>query len=104
MDSIVHRDLQNYAKWQLLYTWMPYLNDDIVNDYYQFQLLNNPLAQVPSTRNQACMTVLQVVMPYALGRVFAESILPNNSKVTLIHMCVCRYLRMCMFVYVCVCG
>ena len=47
------------------------------------------------------MTVLQVVMPYALGRVFAESIVPNNSKVTLIHIYICVYV--CMYICVCVC-
>ena len=71
----MYRDLQNYAKWQLLSTWITYLNDDIVNDYYEFQLLN-----------EFCIDILQWAMPYALGRVYAESVLPNNSKVTLIHM------------------
>ena len=78
---------------------MTYLKDDIVNDYYEFQLLNNPLAQVPSTRNEFCIDILRRAMPYALGRVYAESVLPNNSKVTLIHMhmyvCVCTYMHVC---------
>ena len=66
---------------------MPYFNQNMVNAYYKFQLLNNPLGQVPNTRNEFCIDFLHSAMPYALGRVFAESLLPINSKVNVL-LCV----------------
>ena len=63
---------------------MPYLNENMVNAYYKFQLFNNPLGQVPSTRIEFCIDFIQSAMPYALGRVFAESLLLKGSKVIVI--------------------
>ena len=66
---------------------MPYFNQNMVNAYYKFQLLNNPLGQVPNTRNEFCIEFLHSAMPYALGRVFAESLLPKHTKVNVL-LCV----------------
>ena len=63
---------------------MPYLHESMVNAYYKFQLLNNPLGQVPNTRNELCIDFIHSAMPYALGRVFAESLLPINTKVNVL--------------------
>eukprot|EP00731_Ephydatia_muelleri_P003774 Em0001g3774a len=86
LSNFSNIDLLNYAKWQLFYTWMPYLHESMVNAYYKFQLLNNPLGQVPNTRNELCIDFIHSAMPYALGRVFAESLLPINTKDTATQM------------------
>ena len=83
-----HRHLQDYAKWQLLYYWMPFLKQDMANLYYEFQRLTNPSSPVPLTWNEQCMQDVQRMMPYALGRVFAQYLLHNNSKVHFL-LCYC---------------
>ena len=86
LSNFSNTDLQNYAKWQLFNTWMPYLNENMVKTYYKFQLLNNPLGQVPNSRKEFCIHFIQRAMPYALGRVFSESLLPNSAKDTAAQM------------------
>ncbi len=75
--------LENYAKWQVIYPLLKFLGDGYVNAYYTFMLNANPGAEVLTERNDMCIDVLEKVMPIALGRVYAEFILPEGSRVSL---------------------
>ncbi len=75
-------DLENYAKWQLLWSLMELLDDQCVEAYYRLKRDTNPRAQIPTDRNQMCIGILETIMPVGLSRVYAQFVLPEGSVVS----------------------
>ena len=73
--------LENYAKWQL--TWELsniFIPDNAITEsliYLQEVLLGKPSLR----EKQLCVEVVNDVLPIALGRLYAEHILPSGYKV-----------------------
>ena len=72
--------IENYALWQLIRSYIPYLGDNFTAAYYNFSKSVQGSGQLP--RNQTCISYVQSVMPMALARIYALSVLPNGTKVS----------------------
>ncbi len=77
-------NLENYAKWQLLWSQLQFLDDQCVEAYYRLKRDTNPRAQIPTDRNEMCIGVLETFMPVGLSRVYAQFVLPEGSAVSAI--------------------
>ena len=69
LSLVFKRTLQNYAKWQLLNSKLKL-----------FAAVTEGLSS--SSNDFFCLAIVNELMPIALGRVFAEYILPTNTKVS----------------------
>ena len=74
--------LTNYAKWQIVFNTLQYLDDNCVAAFIALKKLDNPTEPLSLERSDLCVSVVEENMPLALGRVFAEFILPPESVVS----------------------
>lgn len=70
--------LENYAKWQLINGYLPFLSDDFINVYYAFTKTTAGSGEQP--RYKTCIGVVQNLMPLALARPYSQYILPEGTK------------------------
>ena len=70
--------LENYFKWHLAKVYVPYLGDDFLSMYYQFQKLVRGEGQ--PERYLTCITIIERVAPMPLARLFTNYILPPGTK------------------------
>lgn len=70
--------LENYAKWQLIISYIPKLSSHFVSTVDTFLL--NTTGQGSRQRYQTCLSVVQQIMPIALARPFTDYILPPGTK------------------------
>lgn len=79
----VCRTLENYAKW--IMTWQVsdiFLPDSTIRE--SLILFRQSVLGEPSMdQQQQCVQIVENVLPLALGRVYAEYILPSGYKVIL---------------------
>ena len=78
-DCGLHSTLENYAKWQLILSYIPTLSSDFVSAFDSFSLATT--GQGLRQRYQTCLSVVEAVMPIALARPFTDYILPPGTKV-----------------------
>ena len=75
--------LENYAKWQV--TWhlsQIFLSDSTIQ--YSIRALKEAAMGEPSMgERRECVKLVEKIMPIALGRVYADKILPSGYKVAL---------------------
>lgn len=67
------RTLQNYAKWQLINSKLK-----------MFATITNGLSN--SSNDLYCLATVKQLMPAAVGRVFAEYVLPSGTKVSYFYI------------------
>ena len=73
----------NYAKWQVFYAALPYLDDISVASYDKFLKATDPSEATPSEREEICFKkVLGGFMPLALARIHADYVLDEKSVVS----------------------
>eukprot|EP00731_Ephydatia_muelleri_P014446 Em0008g166a len=84
LNSTNSSTIENYALWQLIRSYIPYLGDNFTAAYYNFSKSVQGSGQLP--RNQTCISYVQSVMPMALARIYALSVLPNGTKEDLVTM------------------
>ena len=70
--------LENYFKWHLATAYIPYLGDDLISVYYQFQKLVRGEGQ--PERFLTCIAVIERVAPMPLAHLFTNYILPPGTK------------------------
>ncbi len=61
---------------------MELLDDVCVDAYYSLERDTNPRAKIPTDRNEMCIGILETIMPVGLGRVYAQFVLPEGSRVS----------------------
>ena len=89
--SLVCSVLTNYAKWQVVYNTLQYLDTNCVAAFVALKKLANPTQPSSLERGDQCISVVEKNMPLALGRVFAEFILPPESIVSYTRLCIQKY-------------
>ena len=62
--------LENYAKWQFIAFFIPYLSQPFVDAYYTFQQIGEP------ERTKTCIQVVQYAYPMATARPYIENVFP----------------------------
>ncbi|XP_064384785.1 endothelin-converting enzyme homolog isoform X2 [Halichondria panicea] len=70
--------LENYAKWQLIRSYIPYLSDNFVNVYYAFTKTTQGSGE--QQRYKTCIGVVQDLLPIALARPYSKYVLPQGTK------------------------
>ena len=83
--------LENYAMWQFIFQYFPYLGQDYLNAYGVYS--GKIGLSIQPQRYATCVQVAQSIMPMALARPYTDSVLPAGSKVShvqhalRVHMC-----------------
>ena len=62
--------LENYAKWQFISFFIPYLSQPFLDAYYIFQHIGEP------KRTKTCIQFVQLAYPMATARPYIESVYP----------------------------
>lgn len=76
--------IENYALWQLIRSYIPYLGENFTGAYYNFSQKVQGSGQLQ--RYQTCISYVQSVMPMALARIYTLNVLPNGTKEDLVTM------------------
>ena len=73
--------LENYAKWQLFRLFLDVLppSSDFVEQLVDFR--EKILGKATPEQRLSCVRQVQLVLPLALGRVYADNILPPGTRV-----------------------
>jgi len=75
--------LENYAKWTLMQNYQLYVAPCNTPAASAYNAIRQAVMGVIGTeRSQACVAVVEQIMPLALARVFYEYILPVGSRVS----------------------
>ena len=72
--------LTNYAKWQLIQRYLPYLDDPCLNAYLEFRGATT-LSPVPQNRSEMCIEMAWRDLTFAMTRLFVDFALPEDSRV-----------------------
>ena len=78
--------LENYAKWQLIQGFLPYLGENFTTPMYKFTQVTQGSGQ--KERYKTCISTVQSVLPIALARPYTEFVLMNGTKVSGASFCV----------------
>lgn len=70
--------LENYAKWQLVKQYLPYLSEDFAKAYSTFTLATQGRGE--GERFETCVNVVQEALPIALARPYSQFVLPPGTK------------------------
>ena len=70
---------ENYFKWQLVHTYLPYLGTNHLQAIHSFHQATEGVA-ADSSRAFTCISALQTVVPYTLARLYTKYILPNGTR------------------------
>ena len=83
--------LENYALWQLVYQYLPYLDLRFLTAH-----------TVQPQRYTICIEVAQTIMPMALARPYTDYVLPTGTKVSSgVKGCFCGLLHGILYIHVC---
>jgi len=70
--------LENYAKWQLILGFIPYLGENFTTPYYKFMLDTQGSGKLE--RYKTCISTVQMILPIALARPYTDFVLMNGTK------------------------
>jgi len=84
----IHSTLENYAKWQLILGFIPYLGENFTTPYYKFMLDTQGSGKLE--RYKTCISTVQMILPIALARPYTDFVLMNGTKVCLHVGSCCR--------------
>eukprot|EP00731_Ephydatia_muelleri_P016049 Em0009g473a len=70
--------LENYALWQLVYQYLPNLDQRFLTAYTDYSAVVG--LSVQPQRYTTCIGVAQTIMPMALARPYADYVLPTGTK------------------------
>ena len=92
--------LENYALWQLVYQYLPYLDQRFLTAYTDYSAVVG--LSVQPQRYTTCIGVAQTIMPMALARPYADYVLPTGTKVSSgVKVCFCGLLHVsCTYMFV----
>ena len=76
--------LENYAMWQLIYQYIPYLDQRFLGAYAVYSGVVG--LSVQPQRYTTCIGVAQDIMPMALARPYTDFVLPAGTKVINLHV------------------
>ena len=88
--------LENYAMWQFIFQYFPYLGQDYLNAYGVYS--GKVGLSIQPQRYATCVQVAQSIMPMALARPYTDSVLPAGSRLVMSsmrYMCTCAVKVMC---------
>ena len=84
--------LENYALWQLVYQYLPYLDQRFLTAYTDYSAVVG--LSVQPQRYTTCIGVAQTIMPMALAMPYADYVLPTGTKVSSgVKVCFCGLLH-----------
>ncbi|KAL5491618.1 hypothetical protein EMCRGX_G016936 [Ephydatia muelleri] len=78
LNETSNATLENYAMWQFIFQYFPYLGQDYLNAYGVYS--GKVGLSVQPQRYATCVQVAQSIMPMALARPYTDSVLPAGSK------------------------
>lgn len=73
--------MKDYAKWQLLYQYLSYVDTETLSIANEIQRI--AFGKNDDERAITCVQVVEEVVPLALSRVFVENLLPDGVTVRL---------------------
>lgn len=75
---------ENYAKWQLVMSYLPYLSEEFTSALDKFN--DEVSGSGGGQRYKECIEVAQDIMPIALAKSYTDFVLPNGTKESVSEM------------------